>query len=251
MIHSGIAAPFFDARPKPSTRSAPGTASTVLSSCSSAPSSRARTSTCCWTPYEALPASVRQEFELVVAGPMGWASAETAARVRSVRGVRYLGYIPEPDIAPLTAAATVFAYPSLYEGFGFPVAQAMAAGTPVITSNVSSLPEITGDAALLIDPRSVGELRDGAEPAAALAHAARRTGGQGPGACPRVSLGGMRRAVPGLLSGGGGRVRRGPGAGGGGLGGSRRTRWRGEDRYSRTGQGGQPGDASVPGMWNS
>jgi alpha-1,3-rhamnosyl/mannosyltransferase len=104
---------------------------------------------------------VRQEFELVVAGPMGWASAETAARVRSVRRVRYLGYIPEPDIAPLTAAATVFAYPSLYEGFGFPVAQAMAAGTPVITSNVSSLPEITGDAALLIDPRSVTELRDG------------------------------------------------------------------------------------------
>jgi alpha-1,3-rhamnosyl/mannosyltransferase len=107
--------------------------------------------------YEALPASVRQEFELVVAGPMGWASAETAARVRNVR---YLGYIPEPDIAPLTAAATVFAYPSLYEGFGFPVAQAMAAGTPVIASNVSSLPEITGDAAVLIDPRSVSELRD-------------------------------------------------------------------------------------------
>jgi alpha-1,3-rhamnosyl/mannosyltransferase len=107
--------------------------------------------------YEALPAPVRQEFELVVAGPMGWASAETAARVRRVR---YLGYVPEPDIAPLTAAATVFAYPSLYEGFGFPVAQAMAAGTPVIASNVSSLPEITGGAALLIDPRSLGELRD-------------------------------------------------------------------------------------------
>jgi len=107
--------------------------------------------------FEALPASVRQESELVVAGPMGWASAETAGRLRSVR---YLGYIPEPDIAPLTAAATVFAYPSFYEGFGFPVAQAMAAGTPVITSNVSSLPEITGDAALLIDPRSLSELRD-------------------------------------------------------------------------------------------
>jgi alpha-1,3-rhamnosyl/mannosyltransferase len=107
--------------------------------------------------YEALPASLRQEFELVVAGPVGWASAETAARVRSVR---YLGYIPEADIAPLTAAATVFAYPSLYEGFGFPVAQAMAAGTPVVTSNVSSLPEITGDAALLVDPQSLSELRE-------------------------------------------------------------------------------------------
>jgi alpha-1,3-rhamnosyl/mannosyltransferase len=107
--------------------------------------------------FEALPASLRQEFELVVAGPMGWASAQTAARVRSLR---YLGYIPEADTAPLTAAATVFAYPSFYEGFGFPVAQAMAAGTPVIASNVSSLPEITGDAALLVDPRSLTELRD-------------------------------------------------------------------------------------------
>jgi alpha-1,3-rhamnosyl/mannosyltransferase len=54
----------------------------------------------------------------------------------------------------------VFAYPSLYEGFGFPVAQAMAAGVPVITSNISALPEIAGGAALLVDPRSPTELRD-------------------------------------------------------------------------------------------
>ena len=59
----------------------------------------------------------------------------------------------------LTAGASVFVYPSLYEGFGFPVAQAMAAGVPVVTSNLSSLPEITGGAASLIDPLSVGELR--------------------------------------------------------------------------------------------
>jgi glycosyltransferase involved in cell wall biosynthesis len=108
--------------------------------------------------FEALPADLRESFELVVAGPMGWASQETSARLQAVR---YLGYVPEADLAPLTAAATVFAYPSLYEGFGFPVAQAMAAGVPVITSNVSSLPEIAGDAALLIDPRSLAELRDG------------------------------------------------------------------------------------------
>jgi glycosyltransferase involved in cell wall biosynthesis len=109
------------------------------------------------TAYHALPPSVREEFELVVAGPIGWADSGTTARLADVR---YLGYIPESDIAPLTAAATVFAYPSLYEGFGFPVAQAMAAGVPVVTSNVSALPEITGDAALLIDPRSQNELRD-------------------------------------------------------------------------------------------
>ncbi|HWD00009.1 MAG TPA: glycosyltransferase family 1 protein [Candidatus Sulfopaludibacter sp.] len=110
--------------------------------------------------YAALPAEIRAESELVLAGPSGWASAETTGLVASVR---YLGYVPEPDVAPLTAGAAVFAYPSLYEGFGFPVAQAMAAGSAVITSNVSSLPEITGDAALLIDPRSEAELTEALE----------------------------------------------------------------------------------------
>ncbi len=110
--------------------------------------------------YRALPAHLQDEFELVLAGPIGWADPQTTARVQATR---YLGYVPERDIAPLTAAATVFAYPSLYEGFGFPVAQAMAAGVPVITSNVSALPEIAGDAALLVDPRSEAELRDGLE----------------------------------------------------------------------------------------
>ena len=107
--------------------------------------------------YRALPASLKEEFELVVAGPMGWVDAATAELVRSVR---YVGYVPERDIAALTAAAAVFAYPSLYEGFGFPVAQAMAAGVPVITSNISALPEIAGGAAELVDPRSQTELRE-------------------------------------------------------------------------------------------
>ena len=107
--------------------------------------------------FDALPRDVRESHDLVLAGPMGWAAAETRGRLAKAR---YLGYIPEPDLAPLTAAATAFAYPSLYEGFGFPVAQAMAAGTPVVTSNVSSLPEIAGDTALLIDPRSRDDLRD-------------------------------------------------------------------------------------------
>jgi glycosyltransferase involved in cell wall biosynthesis len=107
--------------------------------------------------WEALPAGVRAEFELVIAGPGGWAPPGTMARVRSFR---YLGYVPEPELAALTAAAAVFVYPSLYEGFGLPVAQAMAAGVAVVTSNVSSLPEIAGDAALLVDPRSTAEVRD-------------------------------------------------------------------------------------------
>lgn len=107
--------------------------------------------------WQDLAPSLRDEFELVLAGPQGWAAPRTMARLSAVR---YLGYVPEPDLAPLTAAASVFAYPSLYEGFGFPVVQAMAAGVPVVTSNVSSLPEVAGDAALLVDPRSHAELRD-------------------------------------------------------------------------------------------
>ena len=113
--------------------------------------------------FEALPPSLREHFELILAGPMGWEDRDTSARVRHAAIARYLGYIPEADLAPLTAAATIFAYPSLYEGFGFPLAQAMAAGVASVTSNVSSLPEIAGDAAVLIDPRSVSELRDALE----------------------------------------------------------------------------------------
>jgi len=113
--------------------------------------------------FQALPPSLREQFDLVLAGPMGWADEQTSALVRDPSSVRYLGYIPEADLAPLTAAATVFAFPSLYEGFGFPLAQAMAAGVASVTSNVSSLPEIAGGAALLIDPRSLTELRDAIE----------------------------------------------------------------------------------------
>jgi glycosyltransferase involved in cell wall biosynthesis len=114
--------------------------------------------------YRDLSPSTRDEFDLVLAGPPGWAQSETMARLRSPDpGVRYLGYVAEGDLPGLFAGATAFVYPSLYEGFGFPVAQAMAAGTPVITSCVSALPEIAGGAALLIDPRSEAALRDAME----------------------------------------------------------------------------------------
>jgi len=114
--------------------------------------------------WASLSASTREQYELVVAGPIGWADPATVARVRSMpEGVRYLGYVGEADLPAITAGAAVLAYPSLYEGFGLPVAQAMAAGTAVLTSNVSSLPEIAGNAAILVDPRSTSEIRDGLE----------------------------------------------------------------------------------------
>ena len=157
VIHSGIAGSFFD----PDARAVDGLRARyslkrpyVLFVGTIEPRKNLDTLLDAW---EALPASLREEFELVTAGPAGWAPAATLERVRQTR---YLGYVPEADLPLLTAGATVFAYPSLYEGFGFPVAQAMAAGVPVVTSNVSSLPEIAGDAAVLVDPRSPQELRD-------------------------------------------------------------------------------------------
>ena len=109
--------------------------------------------------WQKLPASTREAHELVFVGPSGWAGDATVRRLHSgIEGVRVLGYVPEKDLPSLTAAATAFAYPSLYEGFGFPIAQAMAAGVPVVTSNVSSMPEIVGDAGLIVDPHSASEL---------------------------------------------------------------------------------------------
>lgn len=107
-----------------------------------------------------LPSDVREEFDLVVAGPWGWGDREVYNRLcEAIPGIRYLGYVPEPDLPALTAAATIFVYVSLYEGFGLPVGQAMAAGVPVITSNISALPEVVGDAGMLVDPGSREEIR--------------------------------------------------------------------------------------------
>jgi alpha-1,3-rhamnosyl/mannosyltransferase len=105
--------------------------------------------------FESLSPSVREHYQLVLAGPAGWASGMT---MRRLQHVRYLGYVPEQVLPGLTAGAAAFVYPSLYEGFGFPVVQAMAAGIPVITSNTSALAEVAGGAALLVDPRSQSEL---------------------------------------------------------------------------------------------
>jgi glycosyltransferase involved in cell wall biosynthesis len=75
--------------------------------------------------------------------------------------VRFLGYLPDHTLAILYRLATVFVFPSLYEGFGLPPLEAMASGTPVVTSNVSSLPEVAGDAAVLVDPYDVDSIVDG------------------------------------------------------------------------------------------
>jgi glycosyltransferase involved in cell wall biosynthesis len=71
------------------------------------------------------------------------------------------GYVSESEKVALLSGAEALVYPSLYEGFGFPVLEAMACGTPVLTSNVSALPETAGDAALLVDPRDEAAIAEG------------------------------------------------------------------------------------------
>jgi glycosyltransferase involved in cell wall biosynthesis len=75
--------------------------------------------------------------------------------------VRFLGYLPEETLAVMYRLAAVFVFPSLYEGFGLPPLEAMASGTPVVTSNISSLPEVAGDAAILVDPYDPEAIADG------------------------------------------------------------------------------------------
>ena len=105
-----------------------------------------------------------REEELVLVGRNGWGRDE-ARRVADELGiaatVRTLGYVPESDLPALYGLARVVAFPSLYEGFGFPIVEAMACGTPVLTSNRSAMAEVGGDAALLVDPTAVGSIADG------------------------------------------------------------------------------------------
>lgn len=100
------------------------------------------------------------EHELVVAGVAGVQFPKVDSRSVRADGVRCLGYTTDEDLPALYTGADALVYPSLYEGFGLPPLEAMACGTPVITSSVSSLPEVVGDAAVLIDPTNVEEIAD-------------------------------------------------------------------------------------------
>lgn len=97
-------------------------------------------------------------LQLVIAGRTGWLYQPFFDRLKALGledTVRLLGYVPDEDLPALYRAADVFVFPSLYEGFGLPPLEAMACGTPVICSNTSSLPEVVGDAGILVDPLDV------------------------------------------------------------------------------------------------
>lgn len=97
------------------------------------------------------------EHKLVLIGQKGWRYESIFAAIKNSpykKDIHHLDYLSDDEVASFYSQADVFVYPSIYEGFGLPVLEAMTLGTPVITSNTSSLPEVTGDAAILIDPEN-------------------------------------------------------------------------------------------------
>jgi alpha-1,3-rhamnosyl/mannosyltransferase len=112
--------------------------------------------------FAALPDAVRAEHLLVLVGPRGWDDDQIVqlAGAHSDQ-VRILGQISDSDLACLYSSCSVFCYPSLYEGFGLPVLEAMQSGAAVITSDRSSLPEVGGDGARYVDPTSETSIRTG------------------------------------------------------------------------------------------
>jgi len=109
--------------------------------------------------YRSLRARLPDAPPLILIGGSGWRLDEQRLLPASEAAyVRRLGYVPDEDLAALYASCSAFVYPSLYEGFGSPVAEALTLGAPTLTSNVSSLPEVAGDAAVLVNPRDPEEI---------------------------------------------------------------------------------------------
>ncbi len=112
--------------------------------------------------YEQLDPSLQKQFALVLAGGKGWLNEAIMATIERLRqqGLQIIttGYVDENDLPDLYAGASLFAYPSFYEGFGMPVLEAMSCGVPVVTSRGGALAEVAGEAAVLVDPNDTADL---------------------------------------------------------------------------------------------
>lgn len=116
--------------------------------------------------YAGLKDSYREEFDLVIAGGRGWLNSSIYKEVEKLEindNVKFIGYVDEEDLPYLYNLAEVFVYPSFYEGFGLPILEAMVCGCPVITSKVSSMPEVGGEAVLYVDPKETGIIKEALE----------------------------------------------------------------------------------------
>ena len=111
--------------------------------------------------YISLDKKIKKEYKLILIGSKGWENREIITLIENNREeVKYLGFISDKELAKVYNRASCFAYPSFYEGFGLPVLEAMACGTPVVCSNASSLPEVGQDGVVYCNPNSIEEIRD-------------------------------------------------------------------------------------------
>lgn len=111
--------------------------------------------------YSKLPMTIRKHCPLILSGYKGWNNEEIFKRILVAERegwARYLGYLPATELPILFSGARTFCFPSLYEGFGLPVLEAISSGVPVVCSNSSSLPEVVGDAGLMCAPEDVDKL---------------------------------------------------------------------------------------------
>ena len=117
--------------------------------------------------------------QLVIAGRAGWAYGDALRRIATEPGVRYLGHVDEPTLAALYQSASVLAMPSLYEGFGLPVLEAMAHGVPSVVGSTGALPELAKDAAVAVDAENVDAIAAGLERLLADASLRKKLGEEG------------------------------------------------------------------------
>ena len=116
--------------------------------------------------YLSLSKSLRQSFDLVVVGAQGWGKTPYYKTLKNHSGsetVHFIGYASDSILVDLYRGAVCLVLPSLYEGFGLPIVEAQSFGVPVITSNISSMPEVVGDGGLLVDPNSVESIKNALE----------------------------------------------------------------------------------------